>query len=65
MTMTELPPDDQAGSLPPPVDAAEMRTLLREHRAWRDHRNRNETEEDGVFFERVVDLGHAMLRVTP
>ena len=62
--MTEPPPDDQAAP-PPPATATEVRALLREHRAWRDHRNRNETEEDGVFFERVVDLGHAMLRVTP
>ena len=63
--MTELPPDDQAAPPPPPATATEMRALLREHRAWRDHRNRDEAEADGVFFERVIDLGHAMLRVTP
>ena len=62
--MTEPPPDDQAAP-PPPATATEVRALLREYRAWRDHRNRDEAEEDGVFFERVVDLGHAMLRVTP
>ena len=65
MTMTELPPDDQAVPLPPPVDAAEMRTLFREYGAWRDHRNRNETDADAVLLERFVDLGHLMQPVTP
>ena len=63
--MTELPPDDQAVSLPPPVDAAEMRTLLREHRAWRDHRNRDEADADAALLERFVDVGHAMQLSTP
>ncbi len=65
MKMTELPPDDQAAPPPPPADATELRAFLREHRAWRNHRNREEADADAVLFERFVDLGQLMQHVTP
>ena len=64
--MTELSPGDQVAPPPPPADAAtELLVALREHRAWRDHHNRDEADADAVLLERFVDLGHLMQPVTP
>lgn len=63
--MTELPPNEQATPPPLPADATELRALLREHRAWRDHCNREEADADAALLERFVDLGQFMQHVTP
>jgi hypothetical protein len=62
--MTERQRDDQAHALHTSTAAvSEIRQMLHEYHAWRDHTNREETHADDALLHTFVKIGDVMQTV--